>query len=144
MSSTSTPEKNKRLAGRFPREVATAGNTDRIDELCTEDVIEHSPMGERRGREELKAQSRAIHAAFPDVTVTVEDAVAEGEMVAQRLTFRGTHEGMFMGIEPTGNEVEIANMLFTRIRDGKIAERWLLPDTFGLVQQLGVVDLPGE
>lgn len=144
MSSATTPEENKQIARRFPEEVATEGKTDRIDEICTEDVIEHSPLGERRGHEELKEQSRYIHAAFPDVSVTIEDAVSEGDIVAQRLTFRGTHEGEFMGIEPTGNEVEIANMLFTRIEEGQIAERWLLPDTFGLMQQLGVVEPPGE
>lgn len=144
MTAESTPEENKHIARLFPEEVATAGKTERIDDLCTEDVVEHGPLGERRGREELKEQSQAVQAAFPDVSVTVEDAVAEGDTVAQRLTFRGTHEGEFMGMEPTGNEVEIANMLFTRIKDGRIAERWLLADTFGLLHQLGVVDPPGD
>lgn len=144
MASTTTPEENKQIARRFPDEVATEGDVDRIDDLCTEDVIEHSPLGERQGRAELKKQSEYIHTAFPDVSVTIEETVAEGNLVAQRLTFRGTHEGEFMGIEPTGTEVEIPNMLFTRIEDGQIAERWLLPDTFGLLQQLGVVEPPGE
>jgi predicted ester cyclase len=135
---------NKRIARRFPEEVATEGEIELIDEICTEDVVEHSPLGERRGREALKEQSEYIHAAFPDVAVTIEDAVAEGDTIAQRLAFHGTHEGEFMGIEPTGTEVEIVNMLFTRIEDGQIAERWLLPDTLGLLQQLGVVEPPGE
>lgn len=141
-----TPDEaeNKRIARRFPEEVATGGKTELIDEICIEDVVEHSPLGERRGREALKEQSEYIHTAFPDVGVTIEDAVAEGDTIAQRLTFHGTHKGEFMGIEPTGAEVEIANMLFTRIKDGRIAERWLLPDTLGLLQQLGVVELPGE
>lgn len=142
MASTTTREENKQIARRFPEEVATEGNVDIIDEICAEDVIEYSPLGERRGREELKEQSEYIHAAFPDVSVTIEDVVAEGDTVAQRLTFRGTHEGEFAGIEPTGNEVEIANMLFTRIEDGQIAERWLLPDMLGLLAQLGVVEPP--
>ena len=144
MASPPTPTESKRIARRFPEEVATAGDIDRIDELCTADVVEHSPLGVRRGRAELKDQSVAIHRAFPDVRVSIDDAVAEGDTVAQRLTFRGTNEGPFMGIEPTGTEVEIANMLFTRIEDGNIAERWLLPDVFGLLQQLGAVEVPGE
>lgn len=144
MASTTTAEENKRLARRYPAEVATEGNPDVIDDICAPDVVEHSPLGERRGREELKAQSRYVHAAFPDVSVTVEDEVAEGDTVAQRLTFRGTHRGEFAGVEPTGNSVEIANVLFTRVEDGLIAERWLLPDAFGLLQQLGVVDPLGE
>lgn len=144
MSASTTPEENKRLARRYPEDVATEGNVDRIDTLCAEDVVERSPLGERRGREALKEQSESIHAAFPDVSVTIEDVVAEGDTVAQRLTFRGTHEGEFMGIEPTHSEVEVANTLFTRIEDGLIVERWLLVDTLGLLQQLGVVDPPGE
>jgi predicted ester cyclase len=141
-----TPDEaeNKRIARRFPEEVATEGKTELIDEICIEDVVEHSPLGERRGREALKEQSEYIHTVFPIVGVTIEDAVAEGDTIAQRLTFHGTHKGEFMGIEPTGAEVEIANILFTRIKDGRIAERWLLPDTLGLLQQLGVVELPGE
>ena len=142
MTSTTTPEEIERLARRFPEDVATAGNIDRIDEICATDVVEHSPAGEHRGRDELKARSEYVHAAFPDVSVTIEDAVAEGDTVAQRLTFRGTHEAEFMGIEPTGETVEIANMLFTRVEDGLIAERWLMADLFGMLQQLGVVEPP--
>lgn len=89
MARTTPLEENKRIARRFPEEVATGGNIDRIDDICTPDVIEHTPLGELRGREELKEQSEYIHAAFPDVAVTVEAAVAEGDVVAQRLTFRG-------------------------------------------------------
>lgn len=141
---TPNARETKRIARRFPEEVATEGEIDLVDEICTEDVVEHSPLGERRGREALNEQSEYIHAAFPDVAVSIEDAVAEGDTVAQRLTFHGTHEGEFMEIESTGTEVEIVNMLFTRIEDGLIAERWLLPDTLGLLQQLGVDELPGE
>jgi predicted ester cyclase len=144
MARSTTPEENKRLARRYPEDVATEGDIHLIDTICTEDVVEHSPLGERRGTEALKEQSEYIHAAFPDVSVTIEDVVAEGDTVAQRLTFRGTHQGEFMGIEPTDNELEIANTLFTRVEDGHIAERWLLIDTLGLLQQLGAVDPPGE
>lgn len=143
MSSTSTSEEIKRIARRFPDEVATEGRIDRIDEICAEDVVEYSPVGERRGREELKQQSEYVHAAFPDVSVSIEDEVAEGDTVAHRLTFRGTHEGEFAGVDPTGNEVEIANMLFTRVEDGLIAERWLMADMLGLLVQLGAVEPPG-
>lgn len=134
----------KAVANRYPEEVATGGHTDRIDEICTEDVAEHGPLGELQGREALKEASRQIQSAFSDLSVTVEDAVVEGNTVAQRLTFRGTHDGEFMEIPPTGNRVEIPNMAFIRIEDGQIAERWLLTDLFGLMQQLGVVDPPSS
>lgn len=144
MASTSDPDDTRRIARRFPEEVATEGDVELIEELCTADVVEHSSHGERRGREALVEQSEYVHAAFPDVSVTIEDEVVENDTVAHRLTFRGTHEGEFMGIEPTGNEIEIANALFTRIENGKIAERWLQADMLGLLQQLGVVELPVE
>lgn len=134
----------KAVANRYPEEVATGGHTDRIDEICVEDIVEHGPMGELQGREQLKEASRRIQSAFSDLSVTVEDAVVEGDTVAQRLTFQGTHEGEFMGVPPTNSRVEIPNMAFNRIEDGQIAERWLLPDLFGLMQQLGVVDSPSS
>lgn len=144
MTATHTLEDIKRTARRFPDEVANDGHVDRIDEICTPDVREHTPLADREGREELKAHSESVHAAFPDLSVTVEDTVAEGDTVAHRLTFRGTHEGEFRGIPPTGNAVEVANTLFTRVEDGQIAERWLQVDTLGLLAQLGVVDPPLE
>ena len=134
----------KAVANRYPEEVATGGHTDRIDEICMADVTEHGPMGELQGREALKQASGRIQSAFSDLSVTVEETVVEGNTVAQRLTFRGTHDGEFMGIPPTGHRVEIPNMAFTRIEDGLIAERWLLPDLFGMMQQLGVVDSPSR
>ena len=137
-----TSEENKRLARRFPEEVATEGNIDVIDEISAEDVIDHSPLGEARGHEELKEQVEYLRTAFGDFSATVEDIVAEGDTVAMRVTLRGTHEGEFMGVEPTGEEAEVGNMVFTRIEDGKIVERWVQPDTLGLMQQLGAVDSP--
>lgn len=142
MAATSTIKENTRIARRFPEEVATEGNVELVDELVTEDVIDHSPFGEMRGREELREQAEYLHAAFSDLSATVEDAVAEGDTVALRVNVSGTHEGEFMGIEPTGREFEIQNMVFFRFDDGKIAERWVQPDMLGLLQQLGVVELP--
>ncbi|WP_380680232.1 ester cyclase [Salinigranum sp. GCM10025319] len=140
MSST---EENKRIARRYPEEVATGRNVDLIDELETEDFVEHGPFGqETRGPNADKERMREFLAAFPDFEATVEDVIAEGDTVAMRVRLRGTHEGEFMGIEPTGRSFEVQNMVFTRIRDGKVAERWIQPDTFALMQQLGVVELP--
>jgi steroid delta-isomerase-like uncharacterized protein len=143
MAATAASEKHKRIARRFPEEVATEGNFDLIDELCTVDVIDHSPDGEIHGREELKAHMAAYRSAFGDFSATVEEAIAEGETVAMRVTLRGTHVGEFMNVAPTGNEFEVANMVFTRIEDGRIAERWVQPDMLGLLQQLGMFDPSG-
>lgn len=144
MAVTTTTAENKRIVRRYPEEVATQGKIDVIDESCTEDVVDRSPLGEVVGREELKAQIEYLRSAFGDFSATVEDIIAEGDTVAMRVTLRGTHEGEFMGIEPTGNSFEIENMVFARLRDGMVVERRVLPDFLGLMRQLGVTELPEE
>jgi len=141
----STTTENKRIARRYPEEVATQKQLDVIDELEREDFVEHGPYGQEvHGPKADKEWMQGFQTAFPDFEATVEDIVAEDDTVAMRVTLRGTHEGEFMGIEPTGNSFEVQNMVFTRIEDGKLVERWVQPDSFGLMQQLGVVELPTE
>ncbi|KAB1197165.1 MULTISPECIES: ester cyclase [Haloferax] len=139
---TRTPEAAELVARRYPEDVATQGNIDLIDEICTEDVVDHSPLGELTGREEQKAQIRMLREAFADFSATVEDVVTEGDVVAMRITLRGMHKGPFMGVEATGNTFEVSNMVFTRVEDGLIAERWVIPDMMGMLTQLGIVELP--
>jgi steroid delta-isomerase-like uncharacterized protein len=77
--------------------------------------------------------------AFPDIQFTTEDMIAEGDTVAVRRTFRGTHKGSLMGIPPTGKQVTTTMMTFNRIANGKIVEGWNNVDDLGLLQQLGVI-----
>ncbi|WP_227352869.1 ester cyclase [Haladaptatus salinisoli] len=143
-STTARQERNKKLARRIPEDVFAEGNLDLLDELYAEDAVEHTPFGEQRGRAAIRESFEGFLAAFPDITQTVEDVVAEGDTVAVRITSRGTHEGEFVGIEATGKEIEVQQTAFVRIEDGKIAERWLLPDNLGLLRQIGVVEFPVE
>jgi steroid delta-isomerase-like uncharacterized protein len=82
-------------------------------------------------------------ASFPDLHLTVEDTVSEQDRVAARVTFRGTHQGEFMGIPPTGKQVTFSSMEMNRMRDGKVAEHRVVIDMLSLLQQLGVVPTPG-
>ena len=82
--------------------------------------------------------------AFPDSYFIVEDMVAEGEKVATRKTFHGTHEGEFMGIPPSGRAVSMGLIDIVRISDGWVVEHWSMGDTLGLMQQLGVIPQPGQ
>lgn len=138
-----TTEENKRLARRIPEEVATEGKIHLIDDLFAEEFVEHSG-GNHYDREEFKQHIEAAREAFPDLDVTVENLIAEGNTVAQHVTIRGTHEGEIMGIEPTGNEIEISNMVFSRIEDGQVVERWRTTDELNRLQQLGAIELPAE
>ena len=77
--------------------------------------------------------------AFPDLHLTVEDMIAEGDKVVTRFTSRGTQTGAFMGIPPTGKQVTVSSIVIARIADGKIVEEWGLDDQMGMLQQLGVI-----
>jgi steroid delta-isomerase-like uncharacterized protein len=80
--------------------------------------------------------------AFPDLNVTVEDEIAEGEMVVTRWTIRGTHQGDLEGIAPPGQQIELEGITIHRIEGGKIVEEWERYDNLGMMQQLGAVPSP--
>jgi predicted ester cyclase len=86
--------------------------------------------------------AEAFYAAFPDLSHTVEEQVAEGDLVVSRFTVRGTHRGEFQGIPPTGKQFEVTAVAIDRIAGGKIVERWGQLDALGLMQQLGVIPGP--
>lgn len=134
---------NERIARRVPEDIATTGNLDLVEEIFAEDAVEHGPFGQvLRGPDAIADDVRRLRDAFPDLTVTVEDAVTEGDTVAFRATIRGTNKGRFMGRDPTNQSVQVQNTVFTRIEGGRIVERWVQPDTLGLLRQLGIVSLP--
>lgn len=145
MTDTPTPsqqEQNKELVRRIPEAVFGEGNLDLLDELYAEDAVEHNAMGVHQGRPAIRESFQAFLTAFPDISQTVENIVAEDDTVAIHITSRGTHKRALMGIEPTDNEIEVQQMFFVRIEDGMIVERWFLPDSLGLLQQLDVVEFP--
>jgi predicted ester cyclase len=81
--------------------------------------------------------------AFPDLQLSVEDAVGEGDLVAQRVHFRGTHTGEFQGLPPTQRKVSFSGLELNRFVDGRVSEHWFQMDALGLLQQLGLVVVPG-
>ena len=137
-----TAEENKRIARRIPEQILTEGKLDLVEELFAKNAVDRAPLGKDTGWDEIRTGMETMRRAFPDLAATVEDAVSEGDTVSMRITLRGTHEGEFMGHEPTGETIEIGSMIFTRIVNGKIVERWAQPDTLGLFQQLGIIATP--
>ncbi len=112
-----------------------------IDQTVDENFVNHSAasLEESRCPEDVKRVFGAIRAAFPDGRTTIDDVVAEGDTVAWRWTFRGTHEGSeFAGVAPTGKRVTLAGINIERIAAGKFVERWYQMDRIGLMQ-LGVI-----
>jgi predicted SnoaL-like aldol condensation-catalyzing enzyme len=138
-------EENKALVRRFVDEVQSGGNIDLIDEICSPAFVNHSAPPELPAdREGIKIVTNMFRGAFPDSYFTVEDMIAEGDKVATRKTFHGTHEGEFMGIPPTGRGVSMGLIDIVRISEGQVVEHWSVGDNLGMMQQLGVIPQPGE
>jgi steroid delta-isomerase-like uncharacterized protein len=130
-------ETNKALVIRFVDEFWSERNLEAADELMTPDVVIHQP--EVGGIGGLRAFCTAMRTAFPDWHSTAEELVAEGDLVAERWTGRGTQHGEFQGIPATGRHVTVPGVVFYRIRDGKIAEFRGSFDTLSMLQQLGAI-----
>ena len=138
-------EENKATVRRFVDEVQSGGNIDAIDELCSPEFVNHSaPPGVPSNCDGVKLVTAMFRQAFPDSYFTVEEMVAEGDKVATRKTFHGTHQGEFMGIPPTGQQVSIGLIDIVRIADGQVVEHWSIGDNLGMMQQLGVIPQPGQ
>jgi len=84
-----------------------------------------------------------FYGAFPDLHHTVEEVIGEGDRIAVRFTIRGTHQGPFMGVEPTGRTMTSTALVTMRLRDGKVEELHGQFDALGMLQQLGAVPAPG-
>ena len=136
-------ETNKTLVRRFYEECFNQRNLALVDELCTSDHLFHNTPATLHGTEEFKQLLSVYLTAFPDARFTVEDAIAEGDRVASRYTFRGTHQGNLMGIAPTGKQVTVTGIIINRFAGGKSAEGWLNFDALGMLQQLGALPAMG-
>lgn len=141
MAATTT-EQPKAIAREDIERIWNEGELSFVDDHYAEDYVLHDPAlpEDVHGPEGFKAYVREFRAAFPDLEVDDYDLIAEGDTVAVRYTWHGTHEGELMGIEPTGRKIEGNGTAFVRFEDGKVREGWILDDTFGMLRQLGIVD----
>jgi predicted ester cyclase len=135
---------NKAQFRRAYEEVLNRGDLSVVDELIVPDFLNHeAPPGRDRGPESMRGLATMLRTAFPDLRFTIEELVAEGDIVAGRLTMSGTHDGPLMGMPPTGRSVRQEHMHFVRFRDGKAVEHWGVRDDLGMMQQMGVMPEPG-
>jgi predicted ester cyclase len=137
-------ETNKATNRRFYEEIINQKKVALVDEVAGANYVSHGfPPGLPPGREGLKAFVGAFHAAFPDGHLTIDQMIAEGDTVATRLTFHGTHTHEFMGIAATGKKVTVPALDMARFEGGKLVEHWGGPDQMSLLQQLGVIPKMG-
>jgi steroid delta-isomerase-like uncharacterized protein len=138
-------ERNKAISQRFNDEIKNQHKLKVIDELLSPTFVNHSPIpGFPSTREGVKAFFAYWAQAFPDLTCTVTDRIAEGDRVVDLFTLEGTHLGEFMGIPATGKRVKYNGMHIFSFADGQIVGHWNVLDLLTLMTQLGVVSSPGE
>jgi steroid delta-isomerase-like uncharacterized protein len=135
-------EANKALVRRWFEEVWNQGREDTIDELLAANGVGHGLSDndvDVHGPAEFKPFVRSLRGAIPDMRMTVEDAVAEGDRVSVRLTVEGTHGGAGLGVPATGRRVRIEAIVLVRIVGGQIVEGWNSWDQLGLLRQVGAL-----
>jgi steroid delta-isomerase-like uncharacterized protein len=134
---------NKALIQRWADEGFNANNVELANSIYDANVYYHEPSaGEVIGIAKLREFVTSWRNAFPDSHLTIEEQVANGDKVATRWTFTGTHKGVFRGIAPTGKRITMSAMYFYRFANEKIVEIHAMVNIFALLQQLGVVSLP--
>ena len=136
-NSVSTAEENKAIFRRYAEEVGNQHNFEIVDEIF-ERYIAHQPDGSTlvRGPEDVKRFHREFHSAFPDFHISIEEQIAEGDKVVSHYTIRGTHQGDFRGMAPTGKEIELKGVTTFRFSpEGKVVETWDSYDQLSLMRQ---------
>ena len=132
-------EESKDLARRS-WESLSERNPDLIEEFYPPDLVWHAPNQDIRGYEEARQFVSTFFDAFPDINITLEDVIAEGDQAVTRYTIRGTHRGETEEFgPPTGRQMELEGITIHRIEGGKIVEEWERYDNLSVMQQLGLV-----
>ena len=127
---------NKELVRRFFEEIMNHGNVALVDEILAPNYTNHFGGMPPADRDTFKRLLPLYPAAFPDVHITLDDMIAEDDTVTVRFTLRGTQQGEFMGLPPTGRSVTMSGMALFHIANGQIVEEFVNEDTLGMMQQL--------
>ncbi|MEU4689767.1 ester cyclase [Actinoplanes sp. NPDC023714] len=134
---------NKAIIKRFSDEIVNKGNFDSLDEIVDEKVrFETAVAGIGTGREGVRQVFGGLHKGFSQVACAIEALVEDGDTVAERFTFTGTHTGEFRGLKPTNRSVRFHGMAFFQIANGKIVARWGVEDHLEMMRQLGFSPRP--
>jgi steroid delta-isomerase-like uncharacterized protein len=137
-------EENKAISRRVIEEGFVKGNMVVVDALFAANHVNHdAPPGLPAGPEGLKQFVSIYRTAFPDLQIVIDQQVAEGDKVVTRWTSQGTNKGSLLGMPPTGKHATITGTTIDRHAGGKIVETWNTFDQVGMMQQLGVLPMPG-
>jgi steroid delta-isomerase-like uncharacterized protein len=143
-TTAATVEQNKTIARQL-HEALDSQNVNRLIELLAPGAVIHGAEPQEDVTAENAAQFLGpFYQAFPDLTHSIEDIIAEGDKVVARVLIQATHKGELEGIPPTGNRVKYYQITILQIVDGKIKEGWRITDTLGCLMQLGMELKPRE
>ncbi len=138
-------QENAKLVHRWFEEVWNQAREETINELFASDAVAYG-LGETdvdvQGPAQFKTFFHNLRATFPDIHITIEDTVADGDKVTVRLVLEGTHQGDGLGIPPTGRRVRVAGIVIAKITGGQIVAGWNSWDQLGLLRQLGALPAP--
>jgi len=137
-------KENKELVRQMWKDVNTgSGDVEKVRawyrKYATPGFVHHDPSRGDLNAEQRVQATVAAYSAFPDIVYSIEDIVAEGDKTSTRYTVRGTHQGAYLGVPPTGKQIALKGVNIYRFEGGKLAEAWDFPDSLGMMQQLGLI-----
>lgn len=134
---------NREIGRRVLEEMWGQGKLELADRLYAPEYVDHASRGPEKGTvtgpQGIKDAVTLFRGAFPDLTYTVHETMAERDLVMTRFSARGTHRATFLGVQPSGKEITYTGTDINRITDGRIVESWVHYDALGLLEQLGLV-----
>jgi steroid delta-isomerase-like uncharacterized protein len=139
----SVVERNKQVTRRIWSDLVNGGRLESLPELVSNDFIDHAPLpGLSQDISGLRQRLRMLHDAFPDFRSDIIELLAENDKVVAVVESRGTHQGTFAGLPPTGRRFSIQEIQILRIENGQMIEHWQVADLFGMFKQLGLASSP--
>jgi predicted ester cyclase len=136
------PNFAKSIIVRYIEQVVNTGNLERISEFIDSRYIDHNDPLAAMGVGVAERHVQAVRSTFPDLLVTIEEQIAEGDLVVTRCTARATHQGEWLNIRPTNKPIVIPGINIDRIKDGKIVEHWGVADTLQALLAIDALVLP--
>jgi steroid delta-isomerase-like uncharacterized protein len=131
----------KAVVRRNTEEVQSRGNFEVFEELFADDFVDHTPQpGMTPNKDGVRDLYHRLRVAFPDFRADIHWQAADGELVTTYKTYHGTHQGMFLGVAPTGRKIHFETVDVMRVRNGKITDHWGVANLFSLMQQLGALN----
>lgn len=134
---------NKNISRRILEEVFSNGRMDMLEQVVSPNYVTHDPAAPigTRGPQAVRQLATMYRGAFPDLRMTLEEQIGEGDRVVTRWTARGTHKGPYMGKAPTNKSAVVSGITIDRYENGKVIETWTNWDAAGLMMQLGLTDV---